>query len=288
MESANANFFHLGEKGIRKDLMYDLASRCGFKVLSKTKNDVTQYRLKKVGIPCERLYTREDKTTINFIDIADLHIGNSDCEISKIRNVLDYAVRQNVDYVFSAGDILDGVFSSMEIRDAQVICSKQIDAAYSIFRNYPLDIRVVPGNHDFTFDFVGIRNPLRILEEKLKNEKCNFKVYDGYIQDFEMAGIVKRMMHLENFYLQDNVVAVIQRLHEFKEHGGLMVKCEDGVKRPLRFLECGHIHKTAEMYDWESKVTITQPGSFVYGQNYYMPFIHVKGEVLDDLRIVRD
>ena len=59
------------------------------------------------------------------------------------------------------------------------------------------------------------------------------------------------------------------------------------VKRPIRFLHCGHIHKRIEVYDSDFNVFITQPGAFIKEQNFRRPFIHVKGEVLDDLRIVR-
>ena len=70
-------------------------------------------------------------------------------------------------------------------------------------------------------------------------------------------------------------------------NGGLNVKCSDGKKRPIRFLQCGHIHKTIEIYNSSFNVFISQSGSFVRDQNYYMPFIHVKGEVTEDLRILR-
>ena len=286
MEFANSNYFLLEEKALKKEFLYDLAKRCGFRVKTHKKDGKIYYRLKKLGIPCEHLYSKEERSTFNFLDMADLHIGNSECEVDRIKDALNYAVKQNVDYVFIAGDVLDGAYN-VDRKDIQIAYRKQIDMAFSLFRKYPLDIRVIPGNHEFSFDYYGITNPLKLLEMRLQNEGCRFKVYDGYIQDFEMAGVIKRMMHLENYYYQDNVFAVIQRLHEFEEHGGLTVNCPDGVKRPVSFLECGHVHKTAEFYNSALNVYITQPGSFISNQNFYMPFIHVKGEVLDDLRIVR-
>lgn len=286
LEEANSGYFLLEEKEIKKEFLYYLAQRCGFKVIAKKKNGRTYYLLKKLGIPCERLYTREEKNTFNYIDMADLHIGNEACEISKIKCILSYAVREHVDYVFIAGDVLDGVNDSNS-SNAVEIFERQISLAFSIFRNYPLDIRVIPGNHDFTFDYVGIRNPLRTLEKRLQDEVCNFKVYDGNIQDFEIAGVIKRMVHLESYYFHDNVPSAVQRLYEFNEHGSLSVKCDDNEYRPIKFFECGHVHKTIEMYDSKYNVYISQPGCFLSGQSYYEPFIHVKGEVLDDLRIVR-
>ena len=288
MEDANYNDFLLEQKQIKKDLVYDLARRCGFKVLTHSTEGRVYYRLKKVGIPCERLYTHEEKTTFNYLDLADLHIGNSDCQIGKIRYVLNEAVKNKVDYVFIAGDVLDGLTYPSR-KDVKEIYKCQIGMAFFLFKDYPnLDFRVIPGNHDFTFDFFGIKSPLRFLEERLRAEGCKFTVYDGYIQDFEMAGVVKRMMHLESFYYQDNVLSAIERLHVFKEHGGLQVKCIDGVRRPIRFLQCGHVHKTVEIYNSDFNVYITQPGCFIKDKNYYSPSIHVVGEVLNDLRIVRE
>ena len=286
METANAGYVSIEEKGIDKYLLYDLATRCGFKVLTLKERGKVLYKLKKKGIPCERLYTRQEKSTFNFIDIADLHIGDEECEVHKIKAVLDYAMKNNVDYVFIAGDLINGINERDKDR-AESILNRQLDIAFSIFRKYPLKIKALPGNHEFTFDYAGINNPLRILEGRLKTEQCDFQAYDGYIQDFEIAGVIKRMMHLENYYYHDKAFSVIQRLYTFNENGGLLVKCDDGIKKPIRFLECGHIHKTVEIYNAEFNVFISQPGTFVKGQNYFMPFIHVKGEVTDDLRILR-
>ena len=285
METANAGYISIDERGIESPLLYSLASRCGFKVLTTKEKGRVLYKLKKLGIPCEKLYSREEKNTINCIDTADWHLGHEDCEISKIRVMLDYALKNNAD-VFIAGDLLNGV-SEKDRGKVKDILNRQLDTAVSILRKYPLTIRALPGNHEFTFDYFGELNPLRMLEERLETEKCNFIAYDGYIQDFEMAGVVKRVMHLEDFYYNDRAFSSIQRLHTFEENGGLQVRCQDGKKRPIRFLQSGHIHKTIEIYNSDFNVYITQPGSFVRGQNYYMPFIHVKAEVMDDLRILR-
>ena len=163
MEDANYNDFLLEQKQIKKDLVYDLARRCGFKVLTHSTEGRVYYRLKKVGIPCERLYTHEEKTTFNYLDLADLHIGNSDCQIGKIRYVLNEAVKNKVDYVFIAGDVLDGLTYPSR-KDVKEIYKCQIGMAFFLFKDYPnLDFRVIPGNHDVTFDFFGIKSPLRFL-----------------------------------------------------------------------------------------------------------------------------
>lgn len=287
MESANADYVTIDDKGISKKLLTSVANRCGFGVMSMRENDRSYYRLKKIGIHCEKLYDHNERSTFNFLDIADLHLGHPSCEIAKIRSTLDYAVKKGVDYVFIAGDLLDGVYPGCERKNVKGLFENQMEIAISLFRKYPLDFRVIPGNHEFQFDYYGIQNPLSQLEYELRSEQCKFRAYSGYIQDFEIAGVIKRMMHLEAYYYHDNVFSTVQRLHEFKEHGGLYVKCDDGIKRPIRFLQCGHIHKTVEIYNPDFNVYISQPGSFVRKQNYYMPHIHVKGEVLDDLRIVR-
>lgn len=286
MEYASNNFFIPEEEGLSICLIRCLAARCGFNVITKQKNGQLWYRLRREAIPCEHLYSWKEKNVLNYIDIADLHIGHPDCEIERIKDTLRYAVSQQVDYVFIAGDLLDGIRED-DRQQLESILEERLDMAYSIFRKYPLKIRVIPGNHEFTYDLKGLWNPLRMLEERLLSSECDFKVYDGYIQDFDLAGVVKRMMHLECYYHQENEFSIMHRLYEFNERSGLMVKCRDGVKRPIRLLQCGHYHKRIEAYDSDYNVYITQPGSFVRGQNFRTPFIHVKGEVLDDLRIVR-
>ena len=287
MEYANYNWFNFEEVDISIDLFRRIAIRCGFRILSEERNGVIWYKLKKIGIPCECLYTHLESTHFNFIDLADLHLGNLYCEIDRIKLALKAAVRQHVDYVFIAGDLLDGVCGVHSDECASKLVEQQLDIAYELFRKYPLDIRAIPGNHEFTFDYYGIYNPLKLLEDRLRGETCKFKAYNGYIQDFEIAGVIKRMMHLENYYYRDNTMTIVQRLHIFDEHGGLMVKCEDGAKRPIRFLECGHEHRKLELYDSDFNVFISQPGTFLQDKNFYLPSIHVKGEVLDDLRVVR-
>ena len=288
MEDATHNPFSPEDYQIPVHLWITIVERCGFSYERFRKKGKFYYRLKRKEIPCEKLYSRQDKTTFNFIDMADLHIGHPDCEEDRIREALKYAADNNVDYVFIAGDVLNGVYDA-EKCDAEDKLHRQIDKAFLIFRKFPnLSIKVIPGNHEFTFVMNGLfYNPLTLLESRLVDEGCDFKAYPGYIQDFEIAGIIKRMMHLESYYHQENEYSLVHRLYEFNEHGGLMVKCKDYVKRPIRFFHCGHIHKRIEVYDSDYNVFITQPGAFIKEQNFRRPFIHVKGEVLQDLRIVR-
>lgn len=286
MEQATHNLFSPEEYNIPTYLWHSIAEQCGFTYERHRRHGKVYYRLKRKEIPCEKLYSRDEKTTFNYIDMADLHIGHPECEESRIREALRYAEDNGVDYVFIAGDTFNGAYNN---DNAEEELERQVDKAFSIFRRHPdLSILVIPGNHEFSFVFNGIYySPLKRLENLLVEEGCNFKAYSGYIQDFEMAGVIKRMMHLESYYHQGNEYSLVHRLYEFNEHGGLMVKCEDHIKRPIRFLHCGHIHKKIEVYDSDFNVFVTQPGAFIKEQNFRRPFIHVKGEVLDDLRIVR-
>ena len=287
MEFANTTYFSLEDTFISASLLYNLANRCGFKVITSREEGKMFYKLKKIGIPCEILYTREQSNTFDFLDLADLHIGSDKCQIDKIKICLENAVKQGIRDVFIAGDLLNGVPYGVDKSTAEKILNEQIPLAYSIFRKYPLNIRAIPGNHEFTYDLAGIINPLKILEEKLEGEKCTFKAYDGYIQDFVIAGIVKRMIHIEKYYYEHGVYSSIVRLKEFKKHGGLIVRDSAGVKRPIRFLQCGHVHKNVEFYDSDANAFITQPGSFLRDENQEMPCIRVRGSVTEEQNIIR-
>jgi hypothetical protein len=163
----------------------------------------------------------------------------------------------------------------------------QLYTIYKILKQYDLNYYAINGNHEYCYEQLGISQPLKMLEEKLNRDGINFTAYDTYIMDFIVAGVVKRMIHLESYYERKTISHSMERLYEFERHGGLNITKDDGEILPLRFLECGHVHLTMEMYSSVHNVYVTQPGSLIVTENPYEPGIFVRGEVTKEKNIIR-
>ena len=103
--------------------------------------------------------------------------------------------------------------------------------------------------------------------------------------DFIIAGVVKRMMHLESYHPREGSNHAYDRLNNFNEHGGLKTYyCGD--KYQIRFLQCGHIHRREVLFDPAKKVYITEPGSFIKSEMLYRPYVMLRGQILGENRNV--
>ena len=303
LEAANEEFiaFRREELGMEPRIFVDVAYRCGFEAVFRGKGTKKRIKLRKRGIPIVKLYDKETSNKINYLDIADIHAGHPDFSPEMLDEVLSKYHRDgkpSVDYVFIAGDLFEGVTDKefcFELVNAQPrmhtfvegILKHQVNLLFNVLSKYDFDYRAINGNHEYTFEQLGFDSPIKLLEEKMRKAGKKFTYYDTYIVDFIMGGVVKRMMHLESFYQRDGAVHSYDRLETFKRHGGLN-PCYEGKKYPIRFFQCGHIHRREELYEARDKVFISQSGSFIKTELFYLPVIHVKGEVLEDNRILRE
>ncbi len=255
------------------------------------------FKLKKKGIPLVDLYSGKQSNQFNFLDISDLHVGNKAFQADKLHELLTKAVERNVDYVFIAGDLLEAVYdpciydfrimNEQKTRQVEKYFRNQVYTLYRILRQYNLNYIAINGNHEYGFEQLGIWNPLKLLEEKLQRVGVNFQAYDTYLMDFQIAGVVKRMIHLESFYEKKTICHSMERLYEFERNGGLNVVMSDGDTIPVRFLTCGHVHLTMELYSARHNVFVAQPGSLIVCENAYEPGVFVRGEVTKEKNIIR-
>ncbi len=255
------------------------------------------FRLKKKGIPLVKLYSREEEKTFNFLDVSDFHVGNKDFNPDKLHEILREAVERGVRQVFIAGDIFEAVYDVTQYdfrimnpkkqKQVEKCFKSQLYTIFKILREYDLSYYAINGNHEYGYEQLGIMNPLKQLEEKLRCEGIDFNSYGTYIVDFLIAGVVKRVMHLESYYERKTVCNAMERLYEFERHGGLNVKISETEKVPIRFLECGHVHLTMELYSARHNVYVMQPGSLIVTENPYESGIFVRGEVTKERNIVR-
>lgn len=285
------------ELGIDYELFKSIAERCGFSIQEKNDERRKMFMLKKKGIPLVKLYSREEEKTFNFLDVSDFHVGNKDFNPDKLHEILREAVERGVRQVFIAGDIFEAVYDVTQYdfrimnpkkqKQVEKCFKSQLYTIFKILREYDLSYYAINGNHEYGYEQLGIMNPLKQLEEKLRCEGIDFNSYGTYIVDFLIAGVVKRVMHLESYYERKTVCNAMERLYEFERHGGLNVKISETEKVPIRFLECGHVHLTMELYSARHNVYVMQPGSLIVTENPYESGIFVRGEVTKERNIVR-
>ena len=90
-----------------------------------------------------------DDTYMKVLVISDLHFGNSDERLDRVKRVFDYCAKNNIHIIFCCGDFLDGTFS----RGLQNIYKFYEQVDYFI-KNYPFDKNIltfgVGGDHDLS------------------------------------------------------------------------------------------------------------------------------------------
>lgn len=303
LESANEDYipFRSEELGIEPRVFENVAKRCGFETVFRGKGVQKCIKLRKRGIPIVMLYNEDTSNKFNYLDISDIHAGHKDFSPEVLENVLKkyyWNGKPQIDYVFIAGDLFEGlpetelsyelVAANRHMRDeVEMLRRQQVNILFKVLSKYDFDYRAINGNHEYTFEQLGLESPIKLLEEKMRKAGKKFTYYDTYIVDFIIAGVVKRMMHLESYHQREGAVHSYDRLKKFKEHGGLN-PCYEGEKYPIRLFQCGHIHCREELYESRNKIFISQSGSFIKHEMLYVPAIHMKGTVLADKRILRD
>ena len=239
------------------------AERNNFRIVRRNSRSKQRIKLVRKSVPLV-FVSGEDSPEFKFMDLADLHIGHPDFNEELLRSKLQYCVDDGIKHVFIAGDVFNGVFE--ENCDNMFIV--QLDLAFRIFKDYPLTYHVINGNHDYTFEQLGLPNPIKTLAARLKNIGIDFNYYDTYIIDFVVSGVIKRMMHVERQDYSLKRVFSVHKLRHF-EYCGLLCNHYKGKELPIRFFTVGHIHMNVQIYYAKRKIFISHPGSFIedYGKN---------------------
>ena len=258
------------------DVFKKFAKRNNFNIEKKTFDDVVKYKLKRKKIPVYFISGEEEKEFC-FMDISDLHIGNKRFDGRALRERLQYAVDNGIKYVFISGDVFEGCTDET----TEYSYLEQIMLAYYIFRDYPqLIFYVINGNHEYSFEQVGLPNPLKRLEAMLKCEGIDFNFFDVYLMDFIICGVVKRVMHVERQDFNKRRIFAALKIKKFDEEGSLKIKYNDK-EYQVRFFQVGHIHINVQMYYAKKKVFISQPGSFLKREYSGDRANIIRGKVID-------
>ncbi len=284
--------------GIDPSIFLRVAKSCGYEPSFKPINKGMTVKLESKNIPVVMLYDGEESQYFNFLDLSDLHVGHKNFDVKELDKILSRYYedgKPSVDYVFIAGDLLEGIATDYytqklvsedrrELKKVTEIRNEQVNTLVNVLMRYDFDYRVINGNHEYGFEMLGLEPPLRLVEKKMRNHNKKFTFYDTYVIDFIIAGICKRMMHVESFESVVGDEISCERLKRFKKESGLMIRYKKKWY-PIRFLQCGHLHKRRQMFDKSNKIYITQPGSFVQTEQSESPGILVRGQVLKNKMI---
>lgn len=243
------------------DVLKKFAEKNHLELKRKLSKNKVKYKMVRTVVPVYFI-SGEEENNIKILDISDIHIGNPNFDEDAFQNVLQQAVDTKIRAVFIAGDIFEGTRS--DVADDSVIQSHmaQIDKAFEIFKKYPLKYYVINGNHDYTFEQIGLANPVKILATKLVDVGIEFHFFDTYVMDFIISGVVKRVMHVERQDFTKKKIFAVEKLRQFEKELGLSI-IYDGAEYPIRLFQAGHIHINVQMYYARRKIFISQSGSFL-------------------------
>ena len=90
--------------------------------------------------------TRDD--SIKILLISDIHIGNKNFDAKYIELMYDYCIKNNINIIINAGDLINGTFNISKENISNV--KEQIEYFFKI---YPFDKNILTficyGNHDY-------------------------------------------------------------------------------------------------------------------------------------------
>ena len=264
-ELMTQRYHDVADLRIPLDTFIKFAERNNFRVVKRLSRDRVRIKLFRKQVPvC--VISDDSCPEFKFMDMADIHIGNPSFDEGLFRSKLQYAVDNDVKLVFIAGDIFEGVASEQE----ESHYCEQLQKAYDIFKDYPLTYHVINGNHDYSFEQIGLPNPLKTLESRLKSIGIDFNFYDVYLMDFVVSGVIKRVMHVERQVYSLKRIFSILKLKQFDADGFLTNQVGPNVSQelcgknlPVRFFTVGHIHMNVQIYYARKRIYISHPGSFL-------------------------
>lgn len=233
----------------------EIAKRTGYQVNVTIRDDEKQYiRFTYNRVP--NIFVTDAKI-VNFLCLADLHIGSPKFCENLLRKVLDRAERIGVKYVFIAGDVFQGIEGAGKLSNKQ-----QAEKAFSIFKEYNLIYYAIDGNHDLSFEMESYQNPLRIVKELMKAAGKKFYYTPAFCVNFILSDIAIRLVHLNSKKYQDKV-----KLESESYLIGDTEKVEQGARYkkgdyPIKMIIFGDTHKISFLQ--KNGIFLLEVGSMLF------------------------
>lgn len=194
-----------------------------------------------------------EKECFKFIATGDSHIGHSLFRDDWFNYMVDVGVKENVDWMYHTGDILEGMSGrpGHVYELSQIGFEAQFSKAKSLFKEIPFNIKAIEGNHDgwgMIKGDVGVSVGCR-LEESLDNF-----IFMGHQEADDIIGKIK----IKLWHGNDGAsYAYSYRTQKF-------VEMLTGGEKP-NILLAGHAHKsifyeTRNVHVFETGTTCQQTG----------------------------
>lgn len=255
--------------GVNISIVLKIAKRCGLEVEMIRCRKKIYYRLTdnckdKLNEICysrsiPKVVLSETETMlkeIRFACLSDLHIGFKEILIEKLYSFLEKAKQNNINYILIAGDLFEGNFmyegqsNYMDLYTAE----QQAEGLFKVLKEFDFQYVAINGNHDYTFEFTGQKNPIYLLKEKMDNYGKKFEYVDSYFANVVLDGVAIRMVHLNDTYGTSKDFACINYANTLPK----TIMCE-GIEYPLLSVIAGHLHRH-EFHHIKEQL-IFQPGS---------------------------
>lgn len=156
--------------------------------------------------------------TFKFIVISDTHFGSIYDSFDKLKEVYDYAIKNNIKHIFHTGDLIEGNYDNFRR------CKNNLRDLYSqieyVIKNYCYDKNITNhillGNHDFSSilsDDFDIINYLNVREDfdLLGYKTAYIKIRNEYIS------LKHEITRIVNYVLDNNgLINFKGHSHQFK------------------------------------------------------------------------
>ena len=142
-----------------------------------------------------------EKTTVKFLVISDLHMGNISSDEETLYAIYNYCCKNDIHVIINCGDILDGTFSNTE---CFIPPEEQIEY---LIKKYPFDKSIftlyTPGDHDISL-YAKNNISIDIALNKRRHDICAISPY------------VK--LHNDVIMLNNNQIMVSHKAPVFEEN----------------------------------------------------------------------
>ena len=243
---------------IDENTFLNVLNRCKIKVEKTEIEGEEYYKLVSKDTITLPISTSSDKIrTCNFACLSDIHAGYRDIDLEKLDSFLSKAKRHKIKYMLIAGDLFEGIYNNEENNNELVEKTPEGQAKilFDVFKNYDFCYIFINGNHDYSFEINGLKNPNEILLKSLRNAEIESYFLDTFFANVIINGIGIRLIHLNRSYNKNgDLSSCIKYTSEIGDK-----VCWDGNEYPLSVVIAGHIH-LHEFYKYKQTL-ILQPGS---------------------------
>lgn len=240
------------------NIIKNIAERSGYSWQEKEGGFI---KFKFVGAPVVYI---TDTPNVKFACMADLHISSKFTDEGLLRKALDMALKEEVEYIFIAGDLFDGIdIYKQHYKD--VISQNSYDQAvrlFNIFKDYKFKYIAISGNHDLSFEIKNQKNPIKHLEALLHENNIFFKYIPSFVATLLVSDFAIKIVHIDSSFYKKNSEPCMNYFSQITLNRTQQYTFK-GKEYPLKVVIVGHMHYNFnEIYIHHSKkIFILQPGS---------------------------